>query len=369
MPRRDGSDGDTGPGLEPHAGTVGLPPAGRRLGRQARLVSRAVRHPTAVPRRIRWLASPRVAYLDLNHDERRAVLLASSGRSGSTWLSEMLVQAFACRVLFEPWRSRRGRPDGAPVWGYFVDRAADDPALAAALGRTFAGRLRGRWVDQDNTVRLPRRRLVKEIRTTNLLPWVAARFPDMPIVFLLRHPVAAARSATDLGWDPMLDDYVNQADLLSGPLAPFADLIAERARSGDLFEQHVLRWCLENLVPITYLSPGAALVVFYESLRLDPAVEFRRVAEYVSRSSQGRWPFDPDRPVVFDRGSLTNYRGSAVATGQDAVDRWPDEVAPGDVDRAVELIAAFGLDRIYDRSPTPRLRPDEVLLGPAASTT
>jgi len=369
MPEPDGSDGDTGRSPDMHAGAVGLPPVRRRLGRHARLVRRAVRHPTAVPRRIRWLASPRVTYLDLNHDERRAVLLASSGRSGSTWLSEMLVQAFACRVLFEPWRSRRGRPDGAPVWGYYVDRGADDPALAAALRRTFAGRLRGRWVDQNNAVRLPRRRLVKEIRTTNLLPWVAGRFPDLPILFLLRHPVAAARSATDLGWDPMLSDYLNQADLVNGPMAPFADLIAARAASGDLFEQHVLRWCLENLVPINYLSPGTALVVFYESLRRDPEVEFRRVAEYVSSSSHGNWSFDPDRPVVFDRGSLTNYRGSAIASGDDGSDRWPPEVALGDVDRAVDLVAAFGLDRIYGTSPGPILHPDEVLRGPAPETS
>ncbi len=369
MPERDGSDGDLGPGPELPADTVGLPPVHRRRRRQAGLVRRAVQHPTSVPRRIRWLASPRVTYLDLNHDEGRTVLLASSGRSGSTWLSEMLVDAFACRVLFEPWRSRGGRPDGAPVWGYYVARGADDPALVSALRRTFAGRLRGRWVDQDNAVRLPRRRLVKEIRTTNLLPWVAARFPDLPILFLLRHPVAVARSATDLGWDPSLADYLNQADLLNGPMAPFADLIAGRAGSGGLFEQHVLRWCLENLVPINHLSPGTALVVFYESLRRDPEVEFRRVAEYVNRSSHGSWPFDPDRPVLFDRGSLTNYRGSVVSSGPEGADRWPDEVSPGDVDQAVELLAAFGLDRIYDRSPTPRLHPDEVLLGPPAPTT
>jgi len=369
MPERDGSHGDTGPGRDVRADTVGLPPARRRLGRQARLVRRAVRHPTAVPRRIRWVASPRVAYLDLRHDESRAVLLASSGRSGSTWLSEMLVQAFACRVLFEPWRSRQGRPHGAPEWGYYVDRGAHDPALTTALRRTFAGRLRSRWVDQDNAVRLPRRRLVKEIRTTNLLPWVAARFPDLPMLFLMRHPVAVARSATDLGWDPGLGHYLTQADLMNGPMSPFADLLAERAGSADLFEQHVLRWCLENLVPVSLLSPGTALVVFYESLRRDPALEFRRVADYVSRSSRGRWPFDPGRPVAFDRVSLTDYRGSAVASGRDGTDRWPDEVASGDVDRAVELLAAFGLDRIYDRTPTPRLHPDDVLLGAADPPT
>lgn len=349
--------------------TTGFPAAGRsqRLRRQVRreqdFVRRAARDPLTVARRIRWTASPRVAYLDLGHDPRRALLLAGSGRSGSTWLSEVLVEAYRCRVVFEPWRLDRLRPPGMPAWGCYVDPDADDPELRDAFERILAGRCRSRWTDQANRQRLARSRVVKEIRANTLLPWVVAQFPRTPVVYLLRHPVPSALSAAALGWDPQLEDFLDQGPLLEGPLAPFAELARRHAAGDDLFHRHVLRWCLENVVPVELLAPGSAHVVFYERAAEDPRAEFDRVCGFLARFADAGWSAAPRRSPDFGRQSLTNYRGSRVRHGPAGAAPWLDQVDPGALGRAVDLVAAFGLDRLYGAGPAPLVDPDRVLLG------
>jgi len=293
------------------------------------------------------------------------LLLASSGRSGSTWLSDVVADAFGCRVLFEPLRPKRLRPPEATLWGYYVDPAVADSGLETSLGRILAGRVRDEWVDRFNTRRISRNRLVKEIRATNLLPWVVAHFRNVPVVYLLRHPVSVAVSATALGWDPCLDDFLGQRPLMDGPLLRHAGVIARLAAGADLFERHVLRWCLENVVPVELLPAGSVHVVFYEALVEDPEGEFHRLLTFLRRYGAGGW----DAPGVvrpdFERASITNLLGTAITLGPEALDAWPPAATPDRVDRAVAIAAEFGLDRIYGTSPRPQIDPAEVLLGPS----
>ncbi len=307
-----------------------------------------------------------MSYLQLNHDPARALLLASSGRSGSTWLSDVVADAFGCRVLFEPLRPKRLRPPKATLWGYYVDPAVPDAGLEASFGRILAGRVRDEWVNRFNTRRISRNRLVKEIRATNLLPWVIAHFQNVPVVYLLRHPVSVALSATALGWDPCLDDFLGQQALMGGPLLRHAQVAVRLAGSTDLFERHVLRWCLENVVPVELLPSGSVHVVFYEALVEDPDREFDRLLTFLRRYGAGGW----DAPVVsrpvFERASITNLLGTAITLGPEALNAWPPAATHERIDRAVAIAAEFGLDRIYGASPRPRINPADVLRRPSA---
>ncbi len=333
----------------------------RTITHEIRFVHKVLHDRHVAVRRWRRLTSLRAGFIERNHNIAKTLMIAGTGRSGSTWVSEVMVETFSCRMIFEPLRRDRVPESADLPWGSYADPDRDDPELRQVLEHILSGRLRSRWADRHNAYRFPRRRLVKEIRATNLLPWLSVQFPEMPIVYLLRHPVPTAWSATELGWDPFLSEFLGQARLMDGPLAPWREVITRHGDDPDLFHRHVLRWCMENVVPISLLSPGSVHVVFYEDLVEDPHTELRRLAAYLRRFGRRRWAFDPNMRPRVDRPSVANFRKTPMLSPDERLRSWVGTVSEPSVERAVALLEEFGLDRIYATSVRPLVGPDEVL--------
>ena len=206
-----------------------------------------MRDPSLLADRLRRAVAPNRAFLEWNHSPNRTLLLVGTGRSGTTWLAEVLTDALHCRFLLEPLRGKL-IPAAKPVRiGHYLDPDGEsEPAVVAVLDRVLRGRIRGKAIDGYNTIHLPRSRLVKEVRATNLLPWVARRYPGTPVVYLLRHPVPIAWSVAKLGVPDHLEEFLDQEPLMKGPLAALQPLISEATSSSDPFHRMVLRWCLEE---------------------------------------------------------------------------------------------------------------------------
>ncbi len=336
----------------------------RRIRREKRFVIRGLHDPKLFAYRARRAASPKATFLELNHDPARTLLLVGSGRSGTTWLAEVLVDALDGRLVFEPLRTQ-SVPWTWPVrFGHYIDPDDEpDPAVAKVVDRVLRGRVRNRFTDKYNKARFPRCRVVKEVRATNLLPWIVRRYPRTPVVYLLRHPVPTAWSVNELGWPGKLDQFLAQESLMHGPLEPFRALIAEAAASPDVFHRTVLQWCLENYVPIQLLEGDHAHVVFYEQMVSDPRSELERLQAYLETFGPARWDMQMASVKNVTRPSRSNYRGTDVTAGSTRLDGWVDEIPSARVESALALMRGFGLDRLYDISTRPLIRADEVLLG------
>ena len=337
-----------------------------RVRREAIFARSAVRHPRMLARRVRRAGSPTVAFVERNHDPARTLLLVGSRRSGTTWLAEVLVAALEARFVYEPLRTR-SVPWTRPVRpGLYVpsDHPADD-AVAGVIDRVVTGRFRNRFTDKYNAVRFPRCRVVKEVRLTNLLPWIARRYPATPIVYLLRHPLASAWSVTRLGWPDNVEQLLDQVPLRDGPLASFRALITEAAASPDPLLRVVLAWCLENLVPLRCLPGGRVHVVFYENLVTDPRAELQRLGAYLDRLAPRRWRLQPVAGASFGRPSHSSRRRAGGGPPPRQLDAWMGQIPAERVERALSVVRGFGLDRIYGPGALPLVPPDDVLPGVA----
>ena len=357
--RKRKTDVPRGPG--PDVSRLVMTGIRQRMARERSLLPGTVRHPTLLATRARRAVSPRVAFLELNHDPGRSLLLVGSGRSGTTWLAEVLTAALHCRLVYEPLRVK-SVAWAAPVQrGQYV-RPGDeaDPSVAEVIDRILTGHLRNQFTDKYNTVHFPVRRLVKEVRITNLLPWIVRRYPTTPVVYLMRHPVPTAWSVTALGWRERLAEFLAQEPLMQGPLEPFHDLIQEAAASRDHFHRIVLQWCLENFVPTQMLDPGRVHVVFYEDLVEDPWGELKRLQVYLQTFTTTRWDLQMTSVDSVTRPSQSRNRGTSQSK---RLDGWVTEVPADQAQRALSLIQGFGLDRIYANSPRPVISVDQVLLG------
>lgn len=283
-------------------------------------------------------------YVDLKRDYRRSVFLAGSGRSGTTWLSEIINYRNEYRYVFEPFY-----PDRVSLCGNFRRkqylRPDDRREEYLEPARTIlSGGLRNAWADRFNRKHVARRRLIKDIRANLLLGWMRANFPEMPQILLLRHPCAVTDSRLKLGWKDILDDTLEQEDLVEDFLQPFE---AEIRNAKTLFERSVFLWCIENYVPLRQLELESIHISFYELLCMQPEAEMRRLFAFLGKDFDGEVYRSMKRPSSLSR------RESAVVLGERPVDSWTRTVSDAQRERAIEILSLFGLDRIYGASSLP----------------
>jgi hypothetical protein len=290
-------------------------------------------------------------YVDENQDYNASILLAGSGRAGTTWVAEIINFDNSYRLMFEPFNNAR-----VPQTRFFGDCQylrpdENNPIFLAPARSIFSGRLRNGWVDAYNRRLRVDRRLVKDIRANLLLGWIRAHFPEIPIVLLLRHPCAVAYSRCALKWSADLENtFIRQEALMNDYLQPFLPALQE-ARSD--FERHVFWWCIEAYVPLMQFSRGDILVTTYEDCVASPETEVRRIFDYL------RKPFNDEvlkaigKPSSQTRWNWRSRNASAIVSGEGIVNSWQRSVSRGDAERAIEILHLFGLDSIYglDRLP------------------
>ena len=160
-------------------------------------------------------------YVDLGRgDHTSSVFLAGTGRSGTTWLSDVVNHRRAYRYVFEPFY-----PAKVEVFAHFRPRQylRPDDRREEFLGparKVLTGGLRDPWTDRFHRRFVARRRLIKDIRANLLLGWIKANFPGLPIILLLRHPCAVVASRLALGWKDNLFETMEQGDLVEDFLLP-----------------------------------------------------------------------------------------------------------------------------------------------------
>ena len=275
-----------------------------------------------------------MAHVDLaNSDHRNAVFLAGSGRSGTTWVSEIINYRNEYRFIFEPFH-----PGKVRVCKNFRRKQylRPDDRREEYLGparKILTGGIRSTWTDRFNGRFAARRRLIKDIRANLLLGWMRENFPGMPMILLLRHPCAVVTSRLALGWRDNLWETMEQRELVEDFLLPVeSDIRAAR----DAFERHVISWCIENYVPLKQFGPGEIQLSFYENFLAHPEDEIPRLFDFLDEDFDAR---------VYSKASRKGEKGS--------VDAWRRCVSGSRLERTVEILALFGLDRVYGEGAMP----------------
>jgi len=272
-------------------------------------------------------------HVDLGRDHRDAVFLAGSGRSGTTWVSEIINYRKEYRFVFEPFH-----PGKVRVCKNFRRKQylRPDDRREEYLGparKILTGGIRSTWTDRFNGRFAARRRLIKDIRANLLLGWMRENFPGMPMILLLRHPCAVVTSRLALGWRDNLWETMEQRELVEDFLLPVeSDIRAAR----DAFERHVFSWCIENYVPLKQFGPGEIQLSFYENFLAHPEDEIPRLFDFLDEDFDAR---------VYSKASRKGEKGS--------VDAWRRCVSGSRLERTVEILALFGLDRVYGEGAMP----------------
>lgn len=301
----------------------------------------------------------RELFLQLNHQPARAALVLGSGRGGTTWLAESIARQCGSRLLFEPFH-----PRWAPIHSglrLFLGPDDEDPILEEVVRRVLSGRVRGRKIDQVLAARLPRGRVVKDIHAANLLPWFRIHHPAVPVVFVLRHPIATSqsrlRAGSFFGLAPYLATPAGRRDAEDSPVAAWLPLYDSYRTHTEPLVRLVADWCIENVYPLSSTGDTGVALAFYESVVLNPIPELARLAEFcgsaLGSTGQGALTVGEAR-----KPSAMDWFGTA-ATAQHSGDwmktlsRWTTDVPKPTTGQCLNVLADFGLDRFYGDDPLP----------------
>jgi hypothetical protein len=220
-----------------------------------------------------------------------AIVLAGSGRGGTTWLMNMLATVRGVQPVFEPL---------LPLWSQEVRTLTGwdmaDPYIRSAylrpggvypewyefLSRVLAGKVRNYWTDYDRTSYFPSRFLIKEVRANLMLGYIHDAF-EPSIIYLVRHPCAVVRSrlAAPEPWHADVQDILAQEELVEDYLRPWVREIEKETTPAGA---HAVWWAVENLVASRELAGRRHYLVNYESLCLDPEQTVREILAWLGVS-------------------------------------------------------------------------------------
>ncbi|MGD8636707.1 MAG: sulfotransferase domain-containing protein [Gammaproteobacteria bacterium] len=283
-------------------------------------------------------------YVSAETDLSRSVIVAGSGRSGTTWLSEIINFDNRYRLIFEPIR-----PEVVASLAHFQPKQYlrpdnNDEKYLKPIENILYGRIRNPFLDKHNMRFYSRCSLIKMIRGHLMLRWLHTHFPMLPIIFLLRHPLAVAVSKQRIGWDTEeLEGFLEQRELVDDHLGRFINLI-QNVRT-DL-ERHVLIWCIENYIALKQFRQNELFITFYENLCERPQEEVKRLLDFLGEDSIEKVLQGIRKPSA----TAIGYRAPVMDRD---IGAWRQQISTEQMNRCLEILAAFGFHEVYGADPVP----------------
>jgi LPS sulfotransferase NodH len=275
---------------------------------------------------------------------RPPILVLGAGRSGTTWLAEMLARAPGVLPYMEPCNpdlNLRGRSSDA-YWTPYLRPGADAAYFERHLDAAFGGRLHRsrRWSGPSWQYRLTGRGrvLVKEVAAVMLSGWTVKRYGPA-VVFVHRHPCAVAASEVRRGRASGGD----ASGLLSDPLLAEDHLgrfetVLQESRSP--LGVAAVYWAARNSVALAGLRDYAPLVIVsYERLAADPLAGFRTLYRQLGLA----WTRSARDAVRTASTSETPGDYSTGRVSAEMVDRWRSQLTQAEADEVRRAVEPFKL--------------------------
>jgi hypothetical protein len=290
---------------------------------------------------------PPVANLD------EVIWLVGDGRSGTTWLSELLNYRQNYRYMFEPLHPNNTRFMSLQDYFYLYLRAGLEEEYVEEFEQMFAGKLYAGELKYASIFRhtAPRESydglLIKDIFGHLSMAWVAEKFPHVKQILLMRHPFAVARSKIQLKnwhWLQEPSKLLNEQKLYDDFLAPYASLIEA---STSPFEKQVLIWSIIHAIVLKQLQPEQVQLVFYEELCVEFPEAMHRLLIGLGQMTQEQ---DLDQSLILQGAvpSVTTQYFSAINHQQDLISAWRSQLSDEEIGKGNAILEAFGLSEIYN---------------------
>ena len=285
-------------------------------------------------------------HFEKNHDLDNAIIVAGTGRSGTTWLARILNKYLHYRIIFEPFYPQKVGIFEQFKYKQYIPPNFQDEKYERVFEKILSGKIRNRWTDKANRYFRPGGRIIKTIRANFFLKYLRNNFPNIPIIFILRHPCAVVLSRERLGWEAMLDIVLNQELLIKDHLEPYMGIISKAETS---IQRNTCLWCVETLVPLRTMTSEDWLITTYEYLCTNPENETRRILNYIG--------FDKEFKEYDIKGiiPMTVRKDSAILEGVNPLEAWRKNLSDNEINQILEIVEGFSLNSLYNEKLMPQI--------------
>lgn len=277
----------------------------------------------------------RYIFINTNKNINNTILIAGTGRSGTTWLSEILNYNNEYRDIFEPFIALYTKKCSNFVYKQYIHPNTQNSSFYKCTHEILSGNVCNRWVNRFNKKFICQKRIVKEIRANLFLKWIKINFPNVPILFIIRNPCAVAFSRLKQGWITNLNIFLEQNNLVSDYLEPFKKDIMT---CNDKFEKQIYLWCIENYVPLSQFQEDEFLKIRYEDICNNASKVLKTVFAYLNISNDKNIYKKIYKPsnVEFNNDKKINFNYQ--------VNKWKETISKKQMIQAEKIVKSFDLE-------------------------
>ena len=279
-------------------------------------------------------------YDDSNRD-KKVVLVASMGRSGSTWISNLINHKNNYRIIFEPFNYERVKETSEFNYPLYLRENEHYPHYQKVVGDILNGKIKSAWVDRENRQFFPEARLIKTIRGNLFLKWLKNNFPDIKIVLLFRNPCAVINSWNNMNFGDgrkPLRRLNEQKEFLED----FGEYFKYFRNEDSSFYRLLFFWAYYYWVPLQQFNKSNIHLVFYENLFWNREEEISSLFQFLNEEYNTK---AMNKKVMRPSSTTRNDGGSQR---KNYLHAWKKNIGKEEIWKAYEILKSFGMGDIYD---------------------
>lgn len=274
--------------------------------------------------------------------------LVGDGRSGTTWVSNLVNNDQYFREVFEPFHPHYMQQMQFLSSHHYVRPHENNERLFKAASDVFAGKLWSARTDMHNKLDIYNGLIVKDIFANLFCNWVYHHFPHIKIALLVRNPFAVALSKyKKKGWkwvdDPMT--LYNQTHLAQDYLKPYEGLIKQICNENDYMLKQILIWSIIHYVTFHQFQPNQIHVIFYENVFANPRKEIADLYTFIGKEFN-----DLSIEAIQKHSRVV---GDNIRNGKSPIDSWLNELPSETIDKGLRILKEFGLENLYQSTSMP----------------
>lgn len=291
-------------------------------------------------------------YLLNNYEE--VIWLVGDGRSGTTWVSNLINYNKKYREMFEPFHPSLVSDMSFIKPHQYIRPGSFNGKIEGISSDIFSGKFTDQRVDSENRSLLYNGLLVKDIFANLLCYSASLRYKNVKPVLLIRNPFSVAISKhKKKSWhwfnEPL--ELLNQVTLYEDYLIPFEELIRKTSAKNDYILNQILIWSIINYIPLRQFSPGSIHICFYEDIYTEPDKEISNIFKFVRGLSDS--PEVNLNNEIISQPSRVVGLESNLLSGTSPITSWKNEITPQLFDDGMEILQHFGFDKLYDDKSMP----------------
>lgn len=281
-----------------------------------------------------------------HYDIGKTIVVAGSGRGGSTWLAEIIGTLPGYPILWEPLHPGKN-PECQKygfTWRTYIPTQVDDSLREEYIRKILTGANLSTQVVSSlafHSTQYLRFRgfVVKFVNANLLLYWLLKKFP-MRALLLLRHPCAVVSSQLrHSAWRGVRKEIVAFPKNLAADY-PHLSKILQRIETRE--EVLAFEWALKTYIPLIQPQPHPWLLTTYEQLVEGGKQELERIFQFLGE------PTPQQAYKYLKKPSQTTQQTSHVATGKNPLVGWQENLNSHQIERILDVVHQFGIDFYTD---------------------